>query len=45
MYWKVQDEIEIRDAVEIIGQDYQNLSEEGRKAYSVLSMKFHLYVE
>ena len=45
MYWKVKDEIEIREAVETLGQDYMQLSEEGRKAYGVLCMKLHLYVE
>ena len=44
MYLKIKDRVEIIEAIETLGQDYERLSEEGRKAYGVLCMKFHLYV-
>lgn len=44
MYLKVKDLVEITEAIEALGRENVQYSEEGAKAYSLLCMKFGLYV-
>ena len=45
MYLKIKDRVEIIEAIKTLGREDIQFSEEGAKAFNLLCMKFHLYVE